>query len=993
VRPRRLEFQGLRSWRERTEISFDGIGLFALLGNTGAGKSSILEAIFFALYGGATWKESSSKALITYGAPRMTVRLEFEADGRQYQVSRSVSSKAYPPGTHQLECFTTAERWDGDDPVTAKIVELIGLDAKGFKMAVILPQGKFSQLLCAKAAERTNLLKGLFGLDALEDVRILAADLRVGLRGPLGRAERLSQMYPSNARAELLEKQAAERDAKKRAETLTRSFASLANARKATDDSKARILEAESRSSDLQGADAIVISLRALVPLDEGLKSRQDALSLQMHEQQDVAGKTNAELGRLTDSGTDLKTLTRYLGLLESFKRHSETAATLQRQLSEEEKKFNAAQAKFLDRTHKSKAFVEKIDSAAKAKKASDTAVRSTRDLEQALQRYKERCSRVDELNKASAVREETIVKEANSLKTAALTAKTLSKAHAAAETARERAEQLDLAVALAAGLRPGQSCPVCAKVLSPNFKAPRAPNLSTLRVAEQKAAAALAAAEGELVAVKRTLARLELEQKRNKNEANEQVTALSKARMELISAVYLKRRVASDDDLEAEIKAQSAAAAQRFDEASTQLARLSASQVAEQQAIADDKERLAERKLEMLRLADLQKDEAVHRDTARNAIKPPFQPLIGADSKQLAKNRGLIETGLVHAQELDHKRERAQGDWQRLSTQQKAINDDRAASIDGQRKLQIGKMHAKVSVLSQSQKILKQSFDLPDPAKGVTLADDLQNANAILAACSSAISNLSTVSALANKDLLDAKHDVERVIASSGFPEDQMESELLNAKVALQACAERIRYLEDVIPKSDRLATLASPVSDLDRALAEIVSLLVPGKFFTFALEQRKTALLALASDMLQEMSKGKFGFTRDFQIVDNEWAGECDAEALSGGETFLASLALALALVEIAARSGGRLQAFFLDEGFSSLDQESLESAVQELEKHAGDGRIVGIISHLREVAERIPTIFHVEKTPLGSHLTIIGDMDREEFIEAGIERSLLS
>ena len=115
--------------------------------------------------------------------------------------------------------------------------------------------------------------------------------------------------------------------------------------------------------------------------------------------------------------------------------------------------------------------------------------------------------------------------------------------------------------------------------------------------------------------------------------------------------------------------------------------------------------------------------------------------------------------------------------------------------------------------------------------------------------------------------------------------------------------------------------------------------------------------------------MTGNRFGFAGDFTVVDRR-AGEArPAETLSGGETFLAALALALALVELAGRAGGRLEALFLDEGFGSLDADALDLAIEALVSQAREGRMVAVISHLRTVAESIDNVLYVEATPEGS------------------------
>ena len=95
MKPRRLVIEGLRSHRERTEIDFSDVSLFAIVGDTGSGKSSILEAIVYALYAAATWTKQPGE-LISDGKRTMTVELTFEVDGRVWIVRRSMSRGGYP---------------------------------------------------------------------------------------------------------------------------------------------------------------------------------------------------------------------------------------------------------------------------------------------------------------------------------------------------------------------------------------------------------------------------------------------------------------------------------------------------------------------------------------------------------------------------------------------------------------------------------------------------------------------------------------------------------------------------------------------------------------------------------------------------------------------------------------------------------------------------------------------------------------------------------
>ena len=105
---------------------------------------------------------------------------------------------------------------------------------------------------------------------------------------------------------------------------------------------------------------------------------------------------------------------------------------------------------------------------------------------------------------------------------------------------------------------------------------------------------------------------------------------------------------------------------------------------------------------------------------------------------------------------------------------------------------------------------------------------------------------------------------------------------------------------------------------------------------------------------------------------LVRDEWSGEArDPATLSGGETFVVSLALALGLADVIAHEvgGADLDTLFVDEGFGSLDAETLDDVMDTLDALREGGRVVGVVSHVAHLRERIPTQLHVEKRRHGS------------------------
>jgi len=157
---------------------------------------------------------------------------------------------------------------------------------------------------------------------------------------------------------------------------------------------------------------------------------------------------------------------------------------------------------------------------------------------------------------------------------------------------------------------------------------------------------------------------------------------------------------------------------------------------------------------------------------------------------------------------------------------------------------------------------------------------------------------------------------------------------------------------------------------------------------FETYAQLAYFERVLQAANQRLRIMTQQRYSFLRktesedgrkkmglDIEVLDAYTGKLRSAGSLSGGESFMASLSLALGLSDVVQQNAGGvcLDAMFIDEGFGSLDGEALELAIRTLSDIAGGNRIIGIISHVAELSERIDKQVHVKKTPTGSTITL--------------------
>jgi exonuclease SbcC len=201
---------------------------------------------------------------------------------------------------------------------------------------------------------------------------------------------------------------------------------------------------------------------------------------------------------------------------------------------------------------------------------------------------------------------------------------------------------------------------------------------------------------------------------------------------------------------------------------------------------------------------------------------------------------------------------------------------------------------------------------------------------------------------------------------------------QLAGLRPKLDAALDAVAPLREWASQIRHLADLANGTSGANQYKMTLSS---------FVLAARLEEVAAAASERLLTMTAGRYSLVHSDARKGNAKAGlsllACDAwtgsdrdtATLSGGETFLASLALALGLADVvtAESAGTRMEALFVDEGFGTLDEDTLDEVMNVLDGLRAGGRIVGIVSHVTELRQRIPAQVHVRKGRTGSHVEI--------------------
>src|SRR5712692_5131498 len=266
MRPLKLEVKGFTAFRDAATLDLSGLDLFAIAGPTGSGKSSLLDAMTYALYGRVERVGDRVGQLISQGQPRMAVSLEFGVGPDHYRVTRSTGAKGAT--RILLERFRHGEgtqAGEGADRVREAdqlIKDVVGLPYDGFTRSVLLPQGKFQEFLVGDAKKRRDLLSDLLDL---ERFRRMAERAGAMARESSSRAQTLAEVlggeFAGVTPGALRDAKGAARVAEKRERALARAAREVSavakrweRERSAFEELRGLIVEVRDLSAQAQGA-------------------------------------------------------------------------------------------------------------------------------------------------------------------------------------------------------------------------------------------------------------------------------------------------------------------------------------------------------------------------------------------------------------------------------------------------------------------------------------------------------------------------------------------------------------------------------------------------------------------------------------------------------------------------------------------------------------------------------------------------------------------
>jgi exonuclease SbcC len=1002
MRPLTLTVSAFGPYADEQVLDFRQLSqrnFFLICGPTGAGKTSILDAICYALYGETSGAErgDARKIRSDAAAPHITTRVvfDFALGDACYRVERSPEQQqARSRGTGTRTVRPKATLWcrtglydDGaegtvlatqDSKVTAEVERLLGFRSEQFRQVVLLPQGQFRRLLLAGSKEREDILEVLFQTETYRRIELALKEAAKGIETAVQDLRKRHQLILGQAEVASVEELDTQR--LQLTDDLAARETQMATLRQQETTVHAALEEARDTVRRLNECREAEAALETLVARQEAVEAMQYRLgrARQAVPLRDVEASVQQRQAELTQAERHVATAEQ--AVTETRRAAEQAGAVLDYEQQREPERDTARQ--HLDRLQAMRGQVEEFDAAQRALAAAQeevaqrTAARDTvhQRLIACQQRLQEIQRDTDALREVVA---ETPVRRlaVEQAERAASQAQRLHElrqmcetAHVTYETAqqqlanvvnelaqaRQRRDALQeawrtgQAAILAQSLVPGMPCPVCGshEHPTPTPAGPALPNETALKRAETK-----------------------VRETEKQHETVQTDTAQHHAEVLKLEAdiTVLEEQLG---DLR---HTTPAALAARVHAAQTHL----------------EEAQTAQARLEKLRrqVAELQQG-AVQATAERESVEAALREALVQQGQQ----EGLVRARAEHIPEalrdlaaLATAMTEAEEHLQALT---QALERARAQTEQTQRDLAMQE-----ATLQSAQEMLhsarqraaeaQQTFTRRLHEAGFVDAADFQ------VACldSSTLAQLEAEIQRYAGDLQAARTRLQRAQeAAQGLtlPDlEGMEHHLHEVQTALEQCSrERGGLAEQLDRATGWLADLQQTTREMAQqearyAVVGRIAEVAEGQnayrmtFQRFVLAALLDEVLIAASQRLRLMSRGRFDLQRAREHIDRRTAGGLDlvvydaytgttrpVNTLSGGESFLASLSLALGLSDVVqAYSGGvTLQTLFVDEGFGSLDPEALDLAFRALVDLQGGGRLVGIISHVPELKERI-------------------------------------
>ena len=997
MRIHHLEITAFGPFAGTESVDFDALtdaGLFLLCGPTGAGKTSVLDAICFGLYGEVPGDRNSAKRLRSdHAGPGVApaVTLELSVNGRRFRLRRSPAwSRPKRRGTG----FTTEqarvlleESVDGSwvhlssrlDETGHLVTDLLGMNPSQFTQVAMLPQGRFQAFLRAKSDERHKVLQRLFRTSRFEDIERWLVARRQTLRASSKEHQdavasvvsRLSEsagtdlpedweLHDLALPAEAGDVAGWARDLVAEAASAREALSTEATAAgRLTDDARRRLDEGrgtmrlrsrheeavgiarsleESQEQEDRARAALDAARRASVVVPLARHAQETATAVERAQR--ALGQALADAARLLD--TDAAALTQ--GDLEVAERDATEAATIARTLLPREAELQRAER---DAARVTRTLSRLAEERTGLDQRCTTIPGQVAELRTRLTEQVTLAAEAETLVAAEQAATERLdaARRVTSLRADLEDAgERLRASTDVAQRLRQRYQDLrearisGMAAELAASLAVGESCPVCGSADHPQV---------ALSV------------DGAPTRSDEEHARTEYENAEFDQQTRREVVATLRQNLAVADHASGGQSVAGlRDELAAlrERRAASAAAASERDRLATSVADLEAEladAIARLQQLAADEARL--------------RAERDHAQAVVESVSAELSALFAEDEvagsvSRLIEARTAAGAAFGMAREALAARDRATTQAQEAGqrAQECALEHGFADTATATRAVLTAADHARLEQLLRERDALRAQSraTLADAEVTAAVAADTPDLAALAEAAQAAEAALTDVAARAR----EAQKRAERLVA--------LERELARELAAWAPT--RAAYAV-----ASGLSTFAEGKGG-DNALQMRLS--------AYVLSSRLQQVVAAANERLHGMSDERYTLEHSSArgvgevrgglslLVRDEWTGESrDPATLSGGETFVTSLALALGLADVVTQEAGgsSIDTLFIDEGFGTLDPETLDDVMDTLDTLRDGGRVVGVVSHVPEMRTRIPAQLQIRKDRSGSRV----------------------
>ena len=919
MRPLSITISAFESYADTVTIDMESLGksgLYLITGDTGAGKTTIFDAIHFALYGDASTDGRETKTLRSkYADPetKTEVQLKFEYGGKVYQIKRNPEYlRPKKRGDGFVKEPTNAELIYPDGSVVSsknavdiKIREIIGLDKNQFSQIVMLAQGEFKKLLTSSTTEKQRIFRHIFKTEKYETLQKALSAQKSIADSKLKHERECVQKYIDDIKCDYTEENIALMERAKSVvpnieeieNFLTNLISNEEKELKALEEKKEK-LESQKASleesiknynSYVELSGEIKTKSDNLVNLKNNLKSSRAELSEKNKEKRWV--ELSQEIGKIQNT-------------LPKYKELDSLSSQLQNKSIEKKRNENSV-----------KELSDKAESLSLEVEKNSKELETMGNVQVEIEKISNQMESIEEKGKVLGGIEGEI-KNLQKLQEKYITVKTdFENKLKIANGYKEDYDNLSIAYlndqagVLADSLEENKPCPVCGSTVHPH-KAVKLPNAPTKEMVESA---------------------------KNNYERYQKVVDAERQN------VFSKH---------GELKEKANALKAKVQEI----------------------------------LGDYNLPDALE--------------IIKKEVSNLSNNYGKLKNILKELQAKDNRKQELERIIPQKNNEIKDLNQ-RITVV----KMAVASCETAIISYEKQHNSLKEELQFSSESEAVNKINSINSIinaekadyNSVLEKCNQYEKTISatdaSIKALKSRlEKIDKVQDIEKVKIKRDETEKAIENIPIQTKDIFVRYSANTNVLANIkrenenLIKAEREFKLISPLASTANGGIGVNKM----ELETFVQLNYFDRILAKANKRLMEMTSGQYELVRqtessdgrtkfglDLNVYDHHCGGERAISSLSGGESFKAALSLALGLSdEIQSSAGGiKIDTMFVDEGFGSLDDESLRQALNVLIKLSGSNRRVGIISHVTELKDRIDKQIVVTKTPnKGSKIEII-------------------